>query len=267
MDRAQAGGKRLYSDQGVFGEVFGEQEIWRSWLRERGGGDDWSASKDTKMVLEEFEYHVGLDYAQQLFMPTMFAADDGIMVQLNNKSYIESESAAFGISPIRLRGVPDDIRKSRLPLLDVVPDDKLDGINWGSIPLYADLFSEAVPVVLHHNAQANEARERRVWWWDLTWYFPYLRDLVEEHLTRATLKTLAHVATKDTKRKFVVFWPPNRDSGKRKVLEFRKDRVKTGLPEMNFSRLCRSPGDKGNTEYKWYLEVFRDGKGPLSEVY
>lgn len=247
-------GLDMYSEQGLSGEVFGEQEIWRQ--RQRGskqtaGGDD----DVTALMDRDYEYHMGLDYHQVLSIATVFEEPDGDIVALNNQSAIDSHSEKLGISPVRLHGVPNDVKAARNPLADVLPS-----ADWGQMPLYADFFSESVPVMLHHNAHKDGLKERRVWWWDRTWYFQYLRQLLAVRLKPTGLTPLATVQTADGK---VAYWAPNSEKTRRKPRIFGQTAVEP-LIEAKFDDICRYGDDEPDADgRKWWDEVFRDGKGPL----
>ncbi|KAF7563637.1 hypothetical protein G7046_g441 [Stylonectria norvegica] len=262
MDRSQANGTSLYSDQGVFGEVFGEQEIWRQWRRERHAS--WAAElpqdEGTAMVRESFEFHVGLDYTQQLFIPTVFEEDDGNIVTISNETVIAKHSAKMGISPVRLVDVPDDIKKTQNPLRLVFPEAEPQLLDWRNMPLYADFFTTAIPAVIHHNAHKDDRKWRRVWWWDRTWFFPYLRQLLALHLTPGPLQPLARINVTDGE---VVYWALKSDETKRRTRLFRPGNTTTGLDEASFESLCRFADMTAHPDFHWYDEVFRDGLGPI----
>ncbi|KPM34796.1 hypothetical protein AK830_g11766 [Neonectria ditissima] len=262
MDKTLSYHPKIWSDQGVFAEIFGEQEVWRTWLRDqRRKKGAFPENGAIKMVRDQFEFHVGLDYSQQLFIPTVFEEWDGDIIRLNNETLIAEKSKALGIDPVRLKGVPDDIKASANPLKKVLPQDERASASWGDMPLYADFFSEAIPVAVHHNAHAGGIKLRREWWWDRTWYFPYLRELAQLHLEKpAELRPLGNYSTAGGD---AVYWPPGSDRLKRKPRVFVADEVKTGLPELEFEVLCRNKGEDEKTEQRWYTEVFRDGKGGL----
>jgi hypothetical protein len=61
-----------------------------------------------------FEYHVGLDYTQSLFIPTVFEEQDGEIIALNNETGIAEKSVSLDIEP-RLDGIPEDIQSSTQP--------------------------------------------------------------------------------------------------------------------------------------------------------
>ncbi|KAM5343655.1 hypothetical protein ACJ41O_012192 [Fusarium nematophilum] len=255
MERSRSDGKYLYSDQGIFGEVFGEQEIWRQWLRDQSSVDV-AGQEATLLLRENFEYHVGLDYTQQLFIPTVFEEEDGDMLTLNNETYIRERSSALGISPVRLNGVPDDLQNSTNPLKKLSSQVKSD---WGEMPLYADFYTEAIPVVIHHNAHKNGLKERRTKWWDRTWYFPHLRDLLAAQLAPRERKPLARIPASGGGD--VVYWAPKSYEVKRKPRMFKTSMAKKGLEEASFEKVCKSKREANGEGSHWYDQVFRDGKG------
>ncbi|KAF7547343.1 hypothetical protein G7Z17_g7800 [Cylindrodendrum hubeiense] len=259
MDQLLPDQPDLRSDQLVFGDVYGEQEVWRTLLRHRQ--KEFLYNDATKGLLESFEYKVGLDYSQQLFIPTVFEEVDGEMIRLNNETHIADQSRKLGIDPVRLKGIPEDIRSSAIPLKKVVDDTQHGALDWGDLPLYADYFSEAIPVAVHHNAHRDGLKKRRVWWWDRTWYFPYLRELVGAYLELPA--ELRPVATFATQGKEAVYWAPSSDMEKRKPRHFTPEARYMGLPELEFEALCRDPEEDAKSEHRWFDEVFRDGKGGL----
>ncbi|CAM1511881.1 Fc.00g093940.m01.CDS01 [Cosmosporella sp. VM-42] len=254
-------------DQGVFGEIFGEQEAWRTWRREQKSGISFN---DTRQELpnqdgvvlsqREFEFHVGLDYTQNLFLPTVYEERDGDFVTLSNHSMIETSSSRLGISPARLNGVPEDLAETRNPLADILPSQFNRTTNWEEMPLYADFFTTAIPVVLHHNAWKNGVKDRRILWWDRTWYFPYLRTMLEAQLKVSKLNPLARVTTRDGE---VTYFSPRSDSNKRKPRVFEIAKAGKGLDEVDFDTICRYPDDNANSSKNWYDELFRDGRGSI----
>lgn len=250
LESAVGRGEKLYSEQGVTGEVLGEQETWRKWRREHDVADDDAMA----MTQQDHEFYIGMDYKQELSIPTVFSEEDGVIITLNNKTGIDMHSAALGISPVRLQGVPDDISAAQNPLEAIT-----ESPDWGDMPLYADFFTEAVPALLHHNAHVNSLKERRVWWWDQTWFFNYLRQLLTLRLTPGELAPLANVKTGGGN---VTYWAPQSDKVRRKPRSF-LDSVVDPLAEMEFETLCQDPEEDGEIPQPWSDEVFRDGKGPI----
>lgn len=263
MERGLSDGTELTSDQGIFGEVLGEQEVWRKWRRERRASLDGDLPNDegTALIQRNFEFHVGLDYAQDMFLPTVYEENDGDFVAINNGSVIDSKSYDLGISPTRVNGLPGDIEEARNPLKDLVPNQGSEAYDWGDLALYVDFFTAAIPAVLHHNAWKNGLKERRVTWWDRTWFFPYLRQLLNLRLTPGKRKALAKIPARGGDR---VYWAPRSDEQKRKPRLFDVQTVAQGLDELDFGDVCRYPDEEKDGDGKhWYDEVFRDGAGAL----
>ncbi|CAM1509871.1 Fc.00g002060.m01.CDS01 [Cosmosporella sp. VM-42] len=254
MEAGIGQGVHLFSEQGIPGEVLGEQEIWRKWRRE----SDASSDDTMALVDRDFEYHFGLDYSQELSVQTMWMeTDDGLLdgdfISLNNQTAIDRYSEALGISPVRLKGVPDDVRAARNPLADVV-----EAPNWGEMPLYADFFTESVPVIVHHNG----LKERRTTWWNKPWFHQRLRQLLTLRLAPA--EPVAPLATVDSESGNVTYWAPLAESKDRRP-RLMADSAKKPLAKMEFRDVCHYPGGKAPSPGKhWWDEVFRDTKGPLT---
>ncbi|RSL43087.1 hypothetical protein CEP54_015226 [Fusarium duplospermum] len=226
MRQRQAEGVHLYSDQGIFAEVFGEQEIMRQRLRD-------GHVQDQASEIETFEYHVGLDYTQQLFIATVFEEEDGDIITLGNETEIARRSKALQISPVRLKGVPNDLANTQNPLQSMGAGDYS---WWDEMPLYADFFSTAIPVVLHHNAHKDGLKSRRVEWWDRTWYFPYLRELLAAQLSPGEREPLFRSADK------VVYWAPQSNQ--------------TGAKPRLFKEHLTSPAQEGSEANTMTLPTF-----------
>ncbi|KAJ4251852.1 hypothetical protein NW762_011149 [Fusarium torreyae] len=255
MQRGLADGKNLYSDQGIFGEVFAEQEIWRRWRRTQL----FAESESSSMVNSQFEYHVGLDYTQNLFIPTVFEEQDGEIVTLNNETAILEKSQSLEITP-RLTGVPEDLQNAKNPLGQDAFMNKGISADWGEMPLYADFFSTAIPVVIHHNAHKDGAKKRRYLWWDQIWYFPHLRELIETQLKVAKPEPLVEIVRNGEK---LVYWESRSSKPQKKPKTFVVKGSDTELVVNEFTAVCRAKTEEAEAKAPWYDEVFRDGKGAL----
>ncbi|KAF5592184.1 uncharacterized protein FSUBG_10225 [Fusarium subglutinans] len=253
MQRGLVNGRDLYSDQGMFGEIFAEQEIWRRWLRKNTVS---RKDKNFDVMLSDFEYHVGLDYTQNLFIPTVFEEQDGEIIALSNETGIAEKSVSLGIEP-RLDGVPDDIQSSSNPLNMHVLHDPAD---WGDMPVYADFYSTAIPVVVHHNAHKDGAKNRRYLWWDRIWFFPYLRQLIKSQAAIVEAEPLLEIAVNG---KRLVYWESRSNTTQKKPKTFVVESGEVSIVEREFGYVCRAKTEKAEVEKPWYDEVFRDGHGEL----
>lgn len=253
MESGIGQGVHLFSEQGIPGEVLGEQEIWRQWRR------DADVPNDSAMALmnRDFEYHFGLDYNQTLSIQTFWTNTDnglfdGAFVTLDNQTAIKNHSESLGISPVRLKGVPDDIKKAQNPLDGVIGEP-----NWGNMSLYADFFTEAVPAILHHNG----FKERRTAWWDKPWFHQRLRQLLRIRLT--PIDPATPLATVEVSGGSVKYFAPLSESSDRKPRRM-ADTASKRFPKMEFQEVCHYPKEVPNGPgMHWWDEVFRDGKGPV----
>jgi hypothetical protein len=257
QERYEAGkaiqGNHFYSDQGIFGEIWGEQEIWRKWRRELGDKIDLHQNASI-MVRDQFEYHVGLDYYQTISIPTVFEEDDGDIVSLNNQTYIAERSKELEIEPVRLTRVPDEISKAKNPIARLLSQEERQNLDWGDMNVYADFFTTAIPINIHHNAHIRNLKGRRIWWWPRMWFFPYLRDLVTAQLKQRRQQPLGRVQTPEGK---AVYWGLEAYKEIRRYMNVQKQMVKS-----DFDTICMSNWAKKEKQ-NWWDVVFMDDKGPL----
>ncbi|KAF4454301.1 hypothetical protein F53441_3175 [Fusarium austroafricanum] len=246
-------GNHFYSDQGIFGEIWGEQEMWRTWRRELGDAID-PQNNASAMVRDQFEFHVGLDYNQTISIPTVFEEDDGDIVELNNQTYIAERSRELEINPVRLTGVPDDIVNVTNPLERILSQEDSRTLDWGDMTLYADFFTTAIPVNVHHNAHINNLKGRRIWWWDRMWFFPYLRQLVKAQLTQRRQLPLGRVEMPEGR---AVYWGLEGYKQIRRFMPAERELVVT-----DFDSICMSNWAKKEKQ-NWWDVVFMDDLGPL----
>ncbi|KAF5680072.1 hypothetical protein FHETE_616 [Fusarium heterosporum] len=257
QERYEAGkaiqGNHFYSDQGIFGEIWGEQEIWRKWRRELGDAIDPHHNAST-MVRDQFEFHVGLDYNQTISIPTVFEEDDGDIVTLNNQTYIAERSRELEIEPVRLTSVPEEIANATNPLERIMTAQERQSFSWGDMTLYADFFTTAIPVNIHHNAHINNLKGRRIWWWDRMWFFPRLRDLVTSQLKQRRQSPLGRIQIPEGR---AVYWGLEAYKEIRRFMPSQKALVTT-----DFDSICMSAWAKKEKQ-NWWDVVFMDDKGPF----
>ncbi|KAJ4111329.1 hypothetical protein NW768_011903 [Fusarium equiseti] len=245
-------GNHFYSDQGFFGEIWGEQEIWRTWRRELGDNIDINLNASV-MVRDQFEYHVGLDYYQTISIPTVFEEDDGDIVSLNNQTMIAARSAELEIEPVRLTQVPPEIANATNPIGRVVSAEQRRSLDWGDMNVYADFFTTAIPVNIHHNAHINNLKGRRIWWWPRMWFFPYLRDLVTAQLKQRRQQPLHRIQTPEDGK--IVYWGLEKYKEIRRFMDLRRELVTS-----DFDGICMSKWAKKEKQ-NWWDVVFMDDRG------
>ncbi|WZH49900.1 uncharacterized protein QYS62_011121 [Fusarium acuminatum] len=243
----------FYSDQGFFGEIWAEQEMWRTWRREIGDAID-PQNNVSSMVRDRLEFHVGLDYNQTISIPTVFEEEDGDLVTLNNQSYIAERSRTLQIEPVRLTSLPSEILNATNPLERILTPSEKRTLNWGDMTLYADFFTTAIPVNLHHNAHIHNLKQRLVWWWPRMWFFPHLRELVTAQLKEPRQSPLGRVETLEGR---AVYWGLAAYKEIRRFMPKQKALVKT-----DFDSICQSNWAK-KKKRNWWDVVFMDGEGTL----
>lgn len=247
--------KDLASDQGMFGEVFGEQEVYRTWLRKKASENQGAAKPDDLFMHRDFEYGVGLDYKQDICIATVFEEFDGEIVALSNKTFIESRSEELGIIPTRMKSLPEDLTSSQVPLaaIGLSPLPK-----WEDLKLYMDFWSTSVPAMVHHNAHAGGLKNRNTIWWDRPWYFPYLREMVNARSVTGPLKSVGTVKSREGTD--VTYFPVKADEENRLPRIFKAGDAVNGLDTIDWEDLCFNRQQDGP---HWSVEVFRDGRGGM----
>ncbi|KAF6838356.1 hypothetical protein CPLU01_02468 [Colletotrichum plurivorum] len=259
VDEKRAAGIGLFSDQGIFAEIFGVQEMWRTSKQQiRASGKKLQDDRELDIEAEHFDYGLGLDYIQDLFTPTVFEEDDGEYIVLGNETALQVAAKDRVIIPPRVHGVPEDMLGLQTPLAEFGVDPQ---VSWSDMPLYTDFWTTSVPVIVHHNAHRNGLKQQRLReWWDKTWLFPYLRQVLEIQARPKALEPLFKVPGQEGV-KDLVYWAPSSDSEKRRTRIFNKEKLNSeGLPEANWEALCKTEGQE-----EWWNEVLRDQKGPLDK--
>ncbi|KAF5005673.1 hypothetical protein FDECE_7907 [Fusarium decemcellulare] len=264
VDAVAMKGRQLWSDQALIGEVIGDQEIWREWVRHLGSSWNGSFAHNDKASLSpavlsiadlallgrRFEFGIGLDYNFTTAPPTCSAEEDGSFVNLSSPVDVRSESEKAGVpGGVRVHGVPPELRSNS--------DVLLAKTDWGSVPLYTDFFFGVTPVAIHHNAYVDGLKGWRLQnWWDRMWYHPQLRDLITQRLKPSSAKP-APLAELDD----VVYWPPRQDRDSRTVKVFSPlEPPGSRFEPIEWDGVCQRKG----SGKKWYDELFGDEKGPLN---
>ncbi|KHO01312.1 uncharacterized protein MAM_00313 [Metarhizium album ARSEF 1941] len=268
-------GRQLWSDQALLGEVIGDQEMWREWMRKLGTAWNGTASENYLSHLppgvrniaeaaikgQRFEYGIGLDYNFTTIPPTCSAEEDGYFVKLNDKEALERESAKAGVpnGEVRVQGVPGELDQA-----DVGPK-QLSSIKWGESSLYTDFFFGVTPVGIHHNAYVNKLKSSRLKeWWSKMWFYPQLRTLVARALLPAdsttAIRPLARIPA-DNGGQVTKYWTLKSDLRNKlvKVFEPASLDAKSGgsFTSIEWEGVCQRGGQK-----PWHEELFGDKKGP-----
>ncbi|ROT39945.1 hypothetical protein SODALDRAFT_142057 [Sodiomyces alkalinus F11] len=279
VDETAMRGRQLWSDQALIGEVMGDQMLWREWMRSLAATWNGTAAEarldalapETRAIAQaavrdgkkkQFEFGIGLDYNFTTIPPTCSAEEDGHFVVIGDEKALARASARAGVPDgVRVRGIPPELKDSKGP----VP-----GKKWDEVPLYTDFYFGLSPVGIHHNAYINGLKPWRLEnWWNMTWFYPHLRDLVVEHLKPVAVKEqeqgqgqgqgqgqtpLARLPPLGKHGKETVYYAPRADAEKKTVRIFEPSREFTPV---DWDGVCQ----KGNQP--WHKKIFGDDKGPL----
>lgn len=264
VDEVTRNGRQLWSDQALFAEVIGDQELWREWMR--GLAQTWNGTASTSDLSrlkpavwniakaagndkKRFEFGIGLDYNFTTIPPTCSSEEDGSFVRMDDREGIERES--------RKAGVPDGVRVKGVPAELVGQEAPVPGKKWDELSLYTDFWFGTSPVGIHHNAYINGLKTYRLkHWWSLTWFYPHLRYLVTRNLKPETgeARPLATVSSKSQGRQDIRYFAPS-SSGEERLVEVYE-------PSKKFSKLSWD-GVCQNGPKPWHEDLFGDGKGPM----
>ncbi|PHH66615.1 hypothetical protein CDD81_6452 [Ophiocordyceps australis] len=264
VERIARSGRQLWSDQALFGEVMGDQELWREWMRELGAAWNGTAADMRGSRLppkvrdiagaalrnKRFEFGIGLDYNFTTIPPTCSAEEDGFFVRLDNVTAVQQQSAMAGVpGHARLHGVPADLRRAGRF------DAALAAIPWGDVPLYSDFFFGTTPVGIHHNAYVDNLKPWRIDnWWSMMWFYPHLRRLVERNLRHGPSIVAKVAHPDDSTAQDLEYWR----GGDRFVTVFEPRTPGKGLHlPITWDAVCQKGAEP------WHQVVFGDGMGPL----
>ena len=274
VEAVSRNGRQLWSDQSLFGEVIGDQEMWREWVGHMAAGWNGTTSevdmtkleKDVRLIAAAsmqqqtgFEFGIGLDYGFATIPPTCSAEDDGYFVKINDKQALEIESLKAGVpGGVRVHGIPPELRGG-LPEHDI-----LHGIAWGDVPLYTDFFFGTTPVGIHHNAFVDGLKESRIQdWWELMWFYPNLREILTKQLQplpwSGKPNPLATVVVEGG-RSFTYF-APLKDLMEKTAKVFEpatKKKQQATFRSLAWDDVCQVKGQR-----PWFRELLGDGKGRL----
>lgn len=268
VDETAMRGRQLWSDQALIGEVIGDQMLWREWMRSIAKTWNGTAAAahlhdlapETRAIAQaavregkQFEFGIGLDYNFTTIPPTCSAEEDGNFVVLGDEKALERESAKAGVPDgVRVRGIPPELKGSEGPI---------PGKQWDEVPLYTDFYFGLSPVGIHHNAYIDGLKPWRLeHWWNLTWFYPHLRDLVVKNLKPVDVTgeekqaPLARLPPPRQDGKEIVYYAPRVDAEEKKVRIFEPSRE---LKPIDWDGVCQ----KGSQP--WHEKIFGDGKGPL----
>ncbi len=262
------------SDQGIFAEIFGEQEFQREFIRLLhrtwwGKLQDWSngmlgryysfvdpATAGSHQLMDyypgtPFEFGLGLDYGSQIAQATVFSEYDTEWIRHDDQDRIRHISSELGIPPQRVMSLPNDIRNSTSPFKTLRGTRRTSGnlpsdIGWDGIPLFTNMWTGTVPAAVHHNAHRDGLKARRETHWNRTWYQPYARPLLEAHV----LQPAQPVATAYINGNEREWWSESNEKGGVKIFD--------SYEWIPFQDLCEQKKED-------VFDIFRDDEEPWTD--
>ena len=204
------------SDQSIFAQIFGAQELTRKLVRDRydaltreaeqtkpPSSRHNEAVKDIDMLefhaeyrdhnldpYRDYEFSIGLDYLSELGQPTVFADKDLGWVQFNDSDSVsaarDSRNISLTLSNPLYVTIQDDLVNSSAPFNTISdsPISALPGANmpWTNVSLYTNLYTGITPGIIHHNAHRDGLKSNRETMWERIWFQPYARTLLAQRL-------------------------------------------------------------------------------------
>ncbi|KAK5988103.1 hypothetical protein PT974_12242 [Cladobotryum mycophilum] len=202
------------SDQSIFVEMFGEQEFHREVMRRhhRNGLDDLldkvipnragalppptnvqnapvldrldpgfthQMVNKTYLPGKPLEFGIALDYWSLLGHQTSNALTDGRYIRQNRP--LEPQVGKQGFYEC----------KAKAPILKDLPTEPLEWLGhgepnrWEAMPLYTEICTGSVPIMIHHNSVYKEQRELQ---WNQTWWHGRSRALLDERRRTGALQ-------------------------------------------------------------------------------
>lgn len=269
VDETARKGRQLWSDQALIGEVIGDQEAWRHWVRDLAQTWDGTEAQhssslhgqfvdsvaEAAMDGTHFEFGIGLDYSFSTIPPTCSAEEDGYFVQLSDSEALGLLSEQAGVAGnVRVKGIPPELYSSGLD------DGHLAGIDWAKEQLYTDFYFGTTPVGIHHNAWIEGLKGWRLKnWWSRMWFFPRLRALIEQSLQSSaeTARDLYRIRSDAEDGHEVLYKAPKGAE----VTVFRPacDESPAEFEPISWDGVCQS----GTASAPWHDKLFGDDEGPL----
>lgn len=267
VDMTARQGRQLWSDQALFGEVIGDQEAWRYWVKDLAQTWDGRDARHLPSLRDgfvddisnaamdgvHFEFGIGLDYSFSTIPPTCSAEEDGYFVQLSDTNALRLLSEQAGVpGAVRVKGIPPEVHSSGLAA------DPFSGIDWSHEQLYTDFYFGTTPVGIHHNAWIEGLKPSRLKsWWSRMWFYPRLREFVGKSLQSAagTARELYRVLPETTGGQEVVY----KASKGAEVTVFKPagDESLAEFAPISWDGVCQSGPSP------WHEKLFGDDKGPL----
>lgn len=242
------------SDQQIFSQLFGEQEVHRELLRQEEMSKSWfvrSGNDERKQRFKkehldavrdkDVEFGLGVDYESAIGLATVFAEDDTEWLTHSNEEELRQADTVRGIDPSksRLAGMLEDIAGTVPPFWTFEREPLPREQRWSEVSLFTDVWTGITPAIIHHNAHRDGMKALREQWWDRIWFQQHARKLYDAHI----IAPLGPIAVAGNRQ----WWSPEDWKGGARV-----DMQPNNETWVRYEELCDGTED----------EVFRDGQGP-----
>ncbi|KAG9565889.1 hypothetical protein KCU71_g5058, partial [Aureobasidium melanogenum] len=245
------------SDQKIFTQLFGEQEVarealrrastspWKRLLRNIHSNERFGRYKKEHLDAvrgKDLEFGLGVDYESSIGLATVFAEDDTDWLTVSNQEQLEQADSVRGIktSSSRLKNIPEDIAQTVPPFWTFEHQPLPREQSWSDVSLFTNVWTGIAPAVIHHNAHRDGMKSLREKWWNRAWYQEHARILYNSHVI-APSGPLAISGGKQ-------WWSPEDWKGGARIYP----QAGTNETWVRYEEMCDGTED----------EVFRDGLGP-----
>lgn len=188
------------SDQSIFNTMLGQQEFQRQVMHFRHLTfmekiKRWMGNRDSSILDEHptrekmehlrvrtHDFGMGLDYFGSIAHQTSDSLWDGRFIKYNTDD-IKVRQDTFDCKPT-VKSLPEDIQSTYITSVRV-PQESLRNVSWGDLPLYTDICTGSIPVIVNYQGDAAE----RDTMWKRFWMQPIAKELFREQHKRATLSS------------------------------------------------------------------------------
>ena len=181
----------LQTDQQVFSQIFGEQNVHREIVRRqfttwRQNLASWFVT-DARVKLfkqehidkvssrgQSLEFGIGLDYESALGFATDNAHEDAAWVSFNKPAQLQAASKGES----RIGALQKDISYTLPPFWTFTEEPVNRSRSWEDVPLLANAYTGIVPATVQHNGKDALRKE----WWGKMWFQKNARTLFSAHI-------------------------------------------------------------------------------------
>ncbi|KAK3718043.1 hypothetical protein LTR37_005469 [Vermiconidia calcicola] len=170
-------------DQLYFSDIWGLQEVERTNLEARAGASGWLTSPSRILNfnrgqnIEPTEYHITVDYAEELFQTAYGNSPYLIWQNFSNLEQVDDEEESRALAKTsRAPAFPEDIASSRPPFSpEALEADLPQNAIWQNLRLGVNIATRRVFALFHMTVEKQYRDE----WWPQLWFHPHSKALFE----------------------------------------------------------------------------------------